>query len=251
MDTWKFYDITHRGHDICNPTNGEKLGQLVDLLQLNQKEPVVDIACGKGEFLIRLAAKYGVSGLGIDISPYFVEEARLRHKKRAPLTDITFVQMDGAAFKPKAAHRFRLASCLGASWVFGGYEGTLSALAAMVEPGGWVISGEPYWLQRPPVDYLTAIGCEKDTFGTHFENAQTGEKAGLRLVYTFVSNQDDFDRYNCLQWYAAHNYQYAHPDDADVSELVDRVAKEKDSYLRWGRDTLGWTIYVFRSQEPS
>ena len=246
MDTWKFYDITHREHDICNPTSDEKLGQLINLLRLNQNEPVLDIACGKGEFLIRLAAKYGVSGLGIDISPYFLEEARQRQKKRAPFTDITFVQMDGAAFKPDTAQRFRLASCLGASWVFGGYKGTLSALAAMVEPGGWVISGEPYWLQDPSADYLTAIGCERDAFGTHLENAQAGEKAGLRLVYTVVSNQDDFDRYDCLQWYAADNYRSAYPDDPDVSELIGRVAKEKERYLRWGRDTLGWAIYVFR-----
>ena len=68
MDTWKFYDITHREHVVCNPTSEEKLARLVEFLRLPPKAQVVDIACGKGEFLIRLAEAYGVRGMGIDIS---------------------------------------------------------------------------------------------------------------------------------------------------------------------------------------
>jgi hypothetical protein len=41
-------------------------------------------------------------------------------------------------------------------------------------------------------------------------------------------------------------YARAERDDADLPELLERVAKEKSVYLRWGRDALGWAIYVFR-----
>ena len=61
MDTWKFYDITHREHVVCNPTSNDKLARLVGLLRLPAEARVVDIACGKGEFLIRLAEAYGDS----------------------------------------------------------------------------------------------------------------------------------------------------------------------------------------------
>ena len=44
MDTWKFYDITHREHVICNPTNEDKLDRLVELLRLPAEARVVDIA---------------------------------------------------------------------------------------------------------------------------------------------------------------------------------------------------------------
>ena len=30
-------------------------------------------------------------------------------------------------------------------------------------------------------------------------------------------------------------------------EVVERVAKAKATYLRWGRDTFGWAIYLFRT----
>ncbi len=34
MDRWKFFDITHRDHVVCNPLSVEKVDQLVSLLDL-------------------------------------------------------------------------------------------------------------------------------------------------------------------------------------------------------------------------
>ena len=178
MDIWKFYGITHKRHVICNPTSEEKLAQLVELLHLPSGARVVDIACGKGEFLIRLVEAYGISGLGIDISPYFLAEAEMRLKARAPDADVTFTEMNGADFRPDEPHSYNLASCIGASWLFGGHTGTLDALVSMVEPGGWVIAGEPYWLQKPSAEYLEASGDTREGFGTHAENVVAGERQG-------------------------------------------------------------------------
>ncbi|MDJ0775946.1 MAG: methyltransferase domain-containing protein, partial [Mastigocoleus sp. MO_167.B18] len=92
MDTWKFYGITHREHVVCNPTSEEKLTRLVELLRLPTNAHVVDIACGKGEFLIRLAEAYDARGVGIDISPFFIADAERRLKARASSAGITFTQ---------------------------------------------------------------------------------------------------------------------------------------------------------------
>jgi len=248
MDIWKFYDITHRHHLICNPFSSEKLDRLVELLRLPVGAAVVDIAGGKGEFLVRLAETYGVSGLGIDLSPYYVRDARARLKARVPKSAVVFREMDGAAFVPDAPRSFALASCIGASWVFGGHGRTLDALNEFVAPGGWVVVGEPFWLQEPAEEYLKASGDARDSFATHAENAAAGEERGLELAYTLVSNKDDWDRYEGLQWYAVSEYARSHADDADLPEIVERVAKEKSMYLRWRRETLGWGIYVFRQR---
>ena len=246
MDTWKFYDITHRYHVICNPTSEEKLEHLVELLRLPAGVRVIDIACGKGEFLIRLAEAYGVNCLGIDLSPFYIAEARKRLQERELEAEVTFKEMDGAEFKPKEPHSFTVASCLGASWIYGGHAGTLEALTRMVTPGGWVITGEPYWLQEPCEEYLEILGLPKEAIATHCGNVEAGEERGLDLVHTLVSNRDDWDRYEGLQWSALAEYARAHPDDPDLSDIVRRVGAEKAAYLRWGRDTLGWAIYVFR-----
>lgn len=246
MDIWKYFDITHRNHVICNPTSAEKLGRLVDLVRLPQGAGVADIASGKGEFLFRLAEAYGVTGVGVDLSPFFAADAVRRLKERAPDARVTFVEMDGAEYRPDEPGSLALASCLGASWVFGGHGGTLDALAGMVAPGGWVITGEPYWRLEPSEEYLRESGHPREAFGTHAENAEAGEPRGLDLVHTLVSSKDDWDRYDGLQWHAAYEYARAHPDDPDVPELLGRVAEERSLYLKWGRDTVGWAIYVFR-----
>lgn len=246
MDMWKFYEITHREHMVCNPTSWEKLTRLVALLRLPESARVVDIACGKGEFLIRLAEAYSVRGIGIDLSPFFIADAQKQLKARVPDADITFQKTNGADFTPDKPHSFALAACIGASWVFGGHAATLKALSTMIEPGGWVVVGEPYWLREPPEDYLEASGVARDDFETHSGNVEAGEQQGLELVHTLVSNKDDWDKYEGLQWYSTAEYARSHLDDQDLPELLERVAKQKATYLRWGRDTLGWAIYVFR-----
>ncbi len=246
MDMWRFFDVTHREHVICNPTSLEKMDHLVGLLRLPAGARVIDIACGKGEFLIRLAEACGIDGLGIDLSPFFIAEARKRLEARAPGAAITFKEMDGAEFKPEEAHSFTVASCLGASWIYGGHAGTLDALARMTAPGGWVITGEPYWLHEPCEEYLEALGLPKEAFGTHIGNVEAGERRGLELVHTVVSNGDDWDRYQGLQWSASFEWARSNPDDPDIPEILRRVDEEKAAYLRWGRDTIGWAIYVFR-----
>lgn len=246
MDMLKFYDITHRGHVVCNPMSEDKLAHLVELLQLPIDAYVADIACGKGEFLIRLAEAYGVRGVGIDISPFYVAEAERRLKARSPSAGIAFRKMNGKDFSPDEPHSLDLASCIGASWIFEGHTGTLEALISMVKPGGWVIVGEPFWLQEPPGDYLKASGCSREDFGSHFSNAEAGERLGMELVHTIVSSKDDWDRYEGLQWFATAEYASAHPEDPDLAKLIERVRKERVAYLRWGRDTLGWAIYLFK-----
>ncbi len=250
MDIWKFFDITHRAHVICNPTSDDKLARLVGLLRLPAGARVVDIACGKAEFLIRLAEAYGVRGIGVDLSPCFVADAKSRLQARSPGADVVVREMNGADFKPEPPHSLALASCLGASWVYGGHAATLDALAGMIAPGGWVVTGEPYWLREPAEEYLAAAGLTRDAFGTHAGNAEAGEQRGLELVHTFVSSQDDWDTYEGLQWHAAAEYTRCHPDDPDLPELLERVSRAKMAYLRWGRDTVGWAMYVFRHRPP-
>jgi SAM-dependent methyltransferase len=248
VDTWKFYDITHREHVVCNPTSVEKLARLVELVRLPEGARVVDIACGKGEFLMLLAEAYAVGGVGVDASPFFIADAERRLAARAPRAEVDFTEMDGADFKPDEPHSFALASCIGASWIFGGHAGTLDALVGMVAPGGWVVAGEPYWMQEPSDEYLQASGITREMFGSHADNVEAGERRGLDLVHTFVSSKDDWDRYEGLQWYAAADYARANPDDPDVPELLERVATAKSAYVKWGRDAVGWAIYVFRGQ---
>jgi SAM-dependent methyltransferase len=246
MDDWRYYDITHRHHVVCNPTSIGKLDELGALLGLGTQTTVLDIACGKGELLARLAEQYGTRGVGVDLSPYHIADARATIAARVPDGRVALVEIDGAQYRPAAGMLFDAAICLGASWIWNGYRGTLEALAAMTRPGGWVVSGEPYWKREPAPEYVAAVEVTREMFGTHEENAAAGADLGLELGYAFMSSDDEWARYEGLQWHAALEWAADNPDDPDRDEVLAKMRRERDAYFRWGREALGWGIYLFR-----
>jgi len=248
MELWKFFDITHREHTFCNPMSVDKFDELIALLRLGHGDRVLEIATGKGEFIIRLAEQCDIEGIGVDLSPYCVSDANEKFRQRIPNARLSFVEMDGADYEPDAKESFDLVACIGASWIYGGHRNTLKTLNDMATPGSWVIVGEPYWRREPTTEFLEAIGEKPNAYGTHYENAKVGQALGLKLVYTLVSNQDDWDRYEGLQWYAAEEWASENPNDDDVEEVLKRVRDNKENYLKWGRETFGWAIYVFKKE---
>jgi len=36
-----------------------------------------------------------------------------------------------------------------------------------------------------------------------------------------------------------------------LTEIVKRIDREKATYLQWGRDTVGWAIYLFQNPDAS
>ncbi len=251
MYFWKHWDVTHDKHVVCNPMSSEKIDELVKLLNpyLSAESKIVDIAMGKAEFIIRLIEEYNLSAIGIDLSPKFCKDAQENVKKRISNADVELLEMDGADYKPKELESFDLVSCLGASWIYGGYEGTLKYMMELTKKGGIVISGEPYWKSAPPEEYIKIAKELYDDFGeyaSHYENVQIGEKLGLKLVYSIASNLDDWDRYIGLQWHSTDVFAKEHPDDPDLIKIYEKLDKEKEVYFNWERDLFGWAIYVFR-----
>ncbi|MER3545004.1 MAG: hypothetical protein C4311_10515 [Chloroflexota bacterium] len=61
------------------PTSLEKLDELIGLLRLRPGARVIEIASGKSEFMVRLAERDGISGIGVDISFIpFISKSRIR-----------------------------------------------------------------------------------------------------------------------------------------------------------------------------
>jgi len=247
LDKWKYYDIRFARHLLCNPINPSRFEAFCRRLNLELGAHVLDIGCGKGEFLVRLVELYGVSGVGVDKSPYCTSDALVKKASRVPRAMLEFLKMDGAAYRPKARETFDVAMCIGASWIFGGHSGTLRTLTEMTKSGGYVVAGEAFWRKKPCDEYLRVTEMTADQFGTHRGNVQIGEDEGLTCIYTLVSNRDDWDHYTTLGWWSLDEYVRTHPDDPDVPEIVERSKREKMTYLRWQRDTLGWALYLFRN----
>lgn len=247
MDRWRYFHISLQRHILCNPLSVAKLDRVIDVLALAPGSRVLDIGCGKGEPLARIIERYSARGVGVDRSPFTIRDAR-KTGERLPPGAVEWIEMDGAEYRAEP-RSFDAALCLGASWIYGGYRGTLVALATFVRPGGFVLSGEPYWKRAPTDAECQVIGYAAATFGTHAENVQAGVDLGLVPLFATVSNQDEWDEYETLQWYAAESWARDHPSEPDVPDLLARAHAARDQYLTVQRDLLGWAVYLFRVDE--
>jgi hypothetical protein len=152
--------------------------------------------------------------------------------------------MDGKEHQPEQP--FDVVSCMGASWIWDGYEGTLAALQERVRPGGLVITGEPYWIEPPPPDYLEAEGLQADSFPTLDEYRASAVDAGFQIVWMAGTTLAEWDHYEMQQSAALDRFARAEPAHPDLSEIRARRARADEVYLRWGRRYLGWALWLLR-----
>ncbi len=228
-----------------------KFDELIELLDLPQEARVLDIACGKAEFLLRCARRFACRGVGVDISPHFVREAREKLEAAGLASQIETIEANGADYEA-APDSFDATFCIGATWVWGGFEGTLRALAHWTKPGGLVAVGEPFWHREPSAEYLEAAGLQRSSFASHQQNAEAGPAQGLGFLHAIVSSVDDWDRYEGYKTYATERYARSHPEDPDADEILGIVREDLGNYLRWARDELGWAVYLFlKDPRPS
>jgi SAM-dependent methyltransferase len=239
--------IAHRDHVFLSPLSGAKVDQVLCMLELASHAHVLDVGCGKGEMLVRLAERRDARGVGLDPNADFLADARARAKSRVPAADVTFHELQVCDFAAEPGS-FDAALCVGSTEAFGAYRDVLQALAEFIRPHGRMLVGERFWRRRPHPDYLAALGIEADDLLDHPRNVRAGEEAGLVPICTAVSTEDEWDRYEGLRSRAVEEYAAGHPEDAEAETLWRQARRHREAYEHWGRDTLGFGLYVFQKK---
>ena len=124
MELRRFFDIPHREHTFFQPVSVDRVDELIALLRLGHGDQALEIATAKGEFVIRLAEQYDSEGIGVDLSPCCVSDAKEKFRQRIAKARLSFVEMDGAVYEPKAKECFDLVTRIGASWIYNGHRNT-------------------------------------------------------------------------------------------------------------------------------
>jgi len=235
----RYYVVAEREHEIQNSTSEEKLLLLGERLRLGRDSRVLDIASGRGGPALVLARAFGCRIDGIEIAPEF-HAAAVERAAAAGLEHLVSSRLGDAAHEP-LAEEYDAALCLGASFVYGGLADTVEALAPAVKPGGHVVVGEPFWRRLPlPEDYED----RNDPWTTLAGTVTIFENSDLPVVSLIASSEDDWDRYETLHWRACAEWLAKNPDDPDADDIRRRSARWKRSYLRYGRDYVGWAIFI-------
>ena len=69
MDLDKYLWIIHQQHVFMNPLSGAKVDEIIELLDLPPESRILDMACGKAEFLLRTVERWGARGPALNCRP--------------------------------------------------------------------------------------------------------------------------------------------------------------------------------------
>src|SRR3954447_24666716 len=76
------------------PTTERAVEEMLKLANVTKSDVVYDLGCGDGRIVITAAKKYGAHGVGIDINPERIKEARANAKKAGVEDLVRFEEND-------------------------------------------------------------------------------------------------------------------------------------------------------------
>lgn len=220
---------------------GENLDEVIDALDPEDGETVLDLACGHGELLIRMAERSTIEGIGVDLSPWVLVRAQERAATRPLRGTIRWILGDGTV-APQFPRR-AITTALGASWIWGGFAETIGALRNHTLPNGRIAVGD--LRLRTPADRNHLSGRPEAAAPTEDEQREAFTGFGLEPVAQIQPNPEAWRLYHERVADSALAYANARPGDpsADYTAMA-RAWMENDYPLL--TQHLTWTVWVAR-----
>jgi SAM-dependent methyltransferase len=244
LDIPRIFNITESAHRIHNPITPDRLATLGAALRLEAGTCVLDLGSGSGEMLCTWARDHGISGIGIDLSQLFTEQAKHRAEELGVADRVKFIHGDAAGYV--SDEKVGVAACLGATWIGGGVAGTIELLARSLRTGGIILIGEPYWRQLPPTEDV-ARGCLANSISDFLmlpELLASFGRLGYDVVEMVLADQDGWDRYEAAKWLTMRRWLEANPDDEFAKEVRAQLTSEPERYAAYTREYLGWGVFA-------
>lgn len=224
---------------IMNPTTPEKVIRAGEVAGLAAGDRVVEFGCGYGTILALWGKRFGIAGHGFDIREDACRRAVALLEKEGLSSRIAISRADVLAEKPDG--QYDCAACIGSSHIWGGFASALEAMGEWLGPDGRIVIGERYWARDGvPPEFARQWG---DVL-TEYEIVQAARDAGFDLAAIFRASPDDWDAYESGNWQGLLAWLHAHPDGQDADEVREYLYRIQDEYAGYGREYMGFAIYV-------
>jgi len=240
--------IAHGDRRQHHPIGSEPIETIIGLLPLAAGERVLDVGCGRGELLLRIAELTGASGFGVDLAEDQIAIARAEAEARIPDGRVRFEALDARRLaEPEGS--LALAACVGSTHALGGLQTTLERLVPLIRPDGCLLVGEGFWAQKPSADLLRTLGdAAEEELTSYAELLAAGEPHGLQPVYATRATAQDWDGYEWADVLNADRYAREHADEEGVELLRDRVefGRRRRLLAAAQGEALGFALVVWR-----
>ncbi len=250
--TLRYYEIAEANHRILNPFTEENLMLLGEICDLKPGMCQLDLACGKGEMLCRWVQKYGIQGIGVDISPVFLDAARQRATGLQISSNLEFILGDAVQFEFQP-ETFDIISCIGANWLGGGTRGTLDLIrqkGLKSSPESLVLMGELFWKEIPSDEAIQAMGTKRGEWAEGLgQILEWFNQAGAQVIEMIIASKENWDRYEAPKWRAFDRWKRHNRDDPEFDALVEFAKKSQSDYLNYERPLCDWGVFVLRLED--
>ena len=126
------------------------------------------------------------------------------------------------------------------------YANALRRMTPMVSPGGSILVADGFAKRPADPEYRRRfLGETTPDAMTHAANVTTGCELGLVPLAAWTSSVDEWDEFEWGYQRIVERRARDSPDDTTAHERLERRREWMDGYLRWGRDTLGYGVYLF------
>ncbi len=242
MDFFELVQISTQHLELTTPTAPTKLWTIGEYLGLNPAKKIVDFGCGYGRALELWAKDFGVSGTGIDIHQFLCQRAFERIQASGLEDRVKIICANALEYRFET-EKFDVASCLGASFIWGGFHQALQKMKPILLPDGKLVIGEPYYeVDKVPAELRKYEGDLHTEFGL-FEIIRA---EGFDVEFVVRASRDDWDRYKSANWYGLLRWIDENPTHPEREYVIDYVHKQQEMYFKYQVQLEGWAIYILR-----
>ena len=244
MDIPRIFTISESEHRIHNPFTPEKYATLGRVLRMKPGARILDLGSGSGEMLCTWARDHGINGTGIDMSQLFTAQAKQRAEELGVSERVHFIHNDAAGYVTD--EKCDVAACVGATWIAGGFAGSVELLAKSLKPGGMILIGEPWWRQVPATEEIAqacGVSSKADFLTLPGLVASFGE-LGDDVVEMVLADQEGWDRYEAAKWLTMRRWLEANAEDDFADEVRAELTIAPKRHVTYAREYFGWGVFA-------
>lgn len=228
------------GHlEFNSPVAPWRADRLVAALAGGSPATIVDIGCGWGELLLRLASVVlGAKCWGVDADTELLERGRAGAAERGLEGRVEFVEYQGREWTRTAD----LVVCVGAAHVFGTSAQALEALASLVAPGGRLLFGDGFW-ERVPTEAELASMWPGTTASDQLllpDLVDAAIGAGLRPVRIETVDRGEWEDFESGMQADKELWLLDHPGSSQAERVREQADRNREWWLRGHRGLLGF-----------
>jgi len=245
MDYFELVKMSTQNLEVTSPAAPDKLRTIGQNLKLNPDMRVIDFGCGYGRSLALWSEDFGVSGLGVEIHPYLCKKAAGRMDQSGLSHQIKIVCCNPLDYQPEEK-AYDIAICLGASFIWGGYQHAIQQMKKSLTSKGKIVIGEPYYKKEDVPEEL--VKFEGD-LNNEFELMGFTREEGFDVEFVLHASRDDWDRYVSAGWYGLLQWIDSNPDHPERKYVIDYLHKKQEMYFRYQREYEGWVMYILNQRQ--